>query len=151
MASTPPSPGERFEIASQHAALIRALLSHPAMNLTPAGLPDRTKTHPTLYNVTDFELRTYKEYLLPILPPDAEKISPALALSQAEEVKENPDLMSDDMYPRMNVGGFGEKWRDAIGRTVMITDIILNTSRQILFGGTFDFGNEVKEKARVLD
>ncbi|KIX92893.1 uncharacterized protein Z520_11369 [Fonsecaea multimorphosa CBS 102226] len=145
-----PSPKERFDKASQHAALLRALLSHPSMNLTPDGLPDRAKTPATLFNVADFELRTYKDYLLPILPPDADKVSQALAIQRVEDVKENPQLMSDDMYPRMSVGGFKGKWVDTMGRTMILKDIILNTSRQVMFGGVFDFGDEVKEKARAL-
>ncbi|KIW63943.1 hypothetical protein PV04_08905 [Phialophora macrospora] len=146
----PPTPQERFTQASKHASLIRALLAHPSMRLTPGGLPDRSNTPPTLYNVTDFELSTYKNYLLPILPPDADKNSKALAIANADDVKENASLISDDKYPRMSVGGLNEKWRDAAGRTVMITSIILDVRKQILFGGGFDFGEDVKQATRVL-
>ncbi|EXJ55438.1 hypothetical protein A1O7_08365 [Cladophialophora yegresii CBS 114405] len=135
-----PTPQERFTEASKHATLIRALLAHPSMRLNCEGLPDRSDTPATLYNVADFELSTYKKYLLPILPPDADKNSKALAISKADKVKENPSLLTDDMYPRMNVGGFIEKWQDAIGRTVMITSIILEPRKQILFGGFLTLG-----------
>ncbi|KIW82063.1 hypothetical protein Z517_05090 [Fonsecaea pedrosoi CBS 271.37] len=145
-----PSPKERFDYACKHAAVLRALLSHPAMHLTPEGLPDRVKTPPTLFFVTDFGLRTYNDYLLPILPPDAEKTSQSLALQAVDEVKESPELMSDDMYPRMEVGGFRQKWVDAQGRTMMFKSCILNTARHQFFGGSFDFGDEVNEKARAL-
>ncbi|OAL40294.1 hypothetical protein AYO20_00030 [Fonsecaea nubica] len=145
-----PSPKERFDNACKHAAVLRALLSHPSMNLTPDGLPDHTKTHPTLFFVTDFGLRSYKDYLLPILPPDAEKTSQSLALQGVDDVKESPELMSDDMYPRMEVGGFRQKWVDAQGRTMMFKSCILDTSTHHFFGGSFDFGDEVKEKARAL-
>ncbi|OCT44658.1 hypothetical protein CLCR_06399 [Cladophialophora carrionii] len=145
-----PTPQERFTEASKHACLIRALLAHPSMRLNPEGLPDRSNTPSTLYNVADFEISTYKKYLLPILPPDADKNSKALAIAKADEVKENASLLTDDMYPRMNVGGFREKWTDAVGRTVMITSIILDARKQILFGGVFDFGEAVKEAARAL-
>jgi hypothetical protein len=120
------------------------------MRLTPGGLPDRSNIPPTLYNVTDFELTTYKNYLLPILPPDADKNSKALAIANADDVKENASLISDDMYPRMTVGGFNEKWRDATARAMMITSIILEARKQILFGGVFDFGEDVKQAARAL-
>ncbi|KAJ9613146.1 hypothetical protein H2200_003087 [Cladophialophora chaetospira] len=146
----PPTPQERFTEASKHATLVRSLLAHPSMSLTPKGLPDRRNMPATLYNVTDFELNTYKTYVLPLLPPDAEKNSKALAYRNVDEVKEIASLLTDDMYPRMNIGGFNEKWMDSIGRTVMITSIILEPNKQIMFGGQQDFGQAVKAAARAL-
>lgn len=98
------TPQERFELASKHATLIRALYAHPEMKLTPEGTPDRSKIPATLFNVTDFLLNTYNNYLRPLLPPDAPKNSKALAITNVDDVKENGGLMKDDLYPRMNVG-----------------------------------------------
>lgn len=145
-----PTPQERFEYASQNAALIRALLSHPSIRLDANGLPSRSGTHPTLYNVTDFQLNTYKNYLLPLLPPDAAKNSRALSSDPKAEITERTEMLADELYPRMQVGGFLEKWRDAIGRGVMISSIILNPGQQVMFGGAFEFGDEVKEAARAM-
>lgn len=56
--------------------------------------------------------------------------------------------MEDSKYPRMNTGGLKEKWKDSVGRGVMITNIILNPGQQMMFGGAFDFGSDVEAVAR---
>lgn len=144
------TPRARFEVTSKHVTLLRALYAHPEMKLTPEGTPDRSKIPATLFNVTDFELSTYNNYLCPLLPPDAPKNSKALAITNVDGVKENGDLMKDDMYPRMNDGSSAEKWTDSVGRTVMITQIILTPMMHAMFGGPFTFSEEVKRAARAL-
>jgi len=148
-----PSPQERFDLAEKHAALLRALLSHPAIAVDANGAADRAKTHPTLFNVTDFEVSTYTKFLLPLLPPDAPKHCAALATpltGWGPESKENLDLLAPELYPRMRVGGFMEKWEDARGRSAMVSLLILDRSKQGMFGGSFDFGSEVEAAARAL-
>ena len=146
-----PTPQERFEMASRHATLLRALFAHPRMQFTAAGLPARSQIPDTLYWVTDFEVNTFRNYLLPILPPDADRNAKALAVfSRPNDVKENASLMSDDMYPRMNIGGFYEKWTDSIGRGVLISSIILEPGQQVMFGGAMNFGPVVKAAAQAL-
>ncbi|KIW13160.1 hypothetical protein PV08_08347 [Exophiala spinifera] len=143
-----PTPEERFEEASKHARLINALLSHPACRLMPDGRPHKTQTPLTLYWVIDFELNTWNNYVLPLLPHNAAKNSRALAILPGSDFTERPHLLADDLYPRMSVGGLNEKWSDSVGRSVMITSIILTPGQQMMFGGLFPFGPEVEAAAR---
>ncbi|KAJ4515553.1 hypothetical protein HRR83_004756 [Exophiala dermatitidis] len=147
----PTSPQERFDQAKKHAALLRALLSHPAMVYKPDGSPDRTKIHPTLFNVTDFEMSTYTKYILPLLPENAHENCHALSFQPGgPKGPENMDKLADDLYPRMSGGGMRQKWIDATSRGFMISSIILDKNKQMLFGGSFDFGDEVEAAARAL-
>ncbi|KAL6251650.1 hypothetical protein RBB50_001860 [Rhinocladiella similis] len=146
-----PTPQERFEEASKHARLINALLSLPACRLRPDGKPDKAQTPLTLYWVIDFELNTWNNYILPILPPNATKNSRALAILPGSDFTEKPSLLADDLYPRMSVGGLNEKWSDSVGRSVMICSIILTPGQQMMFGGVFAFGSEVEAAARALN
>lgn len=146
----PPSPQERFEQAKKHAALLRALLFHPGMSYNSNGSPDKAKIHPTLFNVTDFQMSTYTKYMLPLLPPNASENFKELSFQPNHTTPDNPDLLADDLYPRMQVGGFMEKWADTITRGAMIASIILDRSKQLIFGGSFDFRNEVETAARAL-
>ncbi|KEF52926.1 uncharacterized protein A1O9_10832, partial [Exophiala aquamarina CBS 119918] len=149
------TPKERFEAASKHAALLRALYNHPKTVVAKSkrALADRSKMPATLWNVLDFEVSTFEQYLVPLLPPSATKNSKALADAwdyTDPNFKEDEAALADDLYPKMQSAALKEKWSDAAGRTVMITSIILDKPRQILFGGPLDFGPEVEEAARAL-
>ncbi|KAK5183962.1 hypothetical protein LTR44_003467 [Exophiala sp. CCFEE 6388] len=146
-----PTPQERLAYAEQHADLLRSLLMHPVMKYKAnggIGEPDRTQIPDSVFFVVDFEVRTYREYILPLLPPDAEKHSHALAVFQAADG--NTDMLADDLFPRMSVGGFEEKWTDSISRGMMISMLITEPSAMSKFGTPFDFGAEVKAAARAF-
>ncbi|EXJ92309.1 hypothetical protein A1O3_00859 [Capronia epimyces CBS 606.96] len=145
-----PTPQERFELAKQSAALLRALLSHPGMSFNGDGSPNRAGIHPTLYNVTDFHMSTYTKYILPLLPPNAAENCSALSFQPNAQITDKTDLLADDLYPRIKSGALREKWSDTLSRNVMIASIILDKNQQVLFGGTFDFGPEVQAAARAL-
>jgi len=150
MAPKPPSPQERFDLAAKHATLLRALVSHPGLILKPSGEPDKANIHPTLFNVTDFEMSTYRKYLIPLLPPHATENSPALATQAGLEPSENLDMLAGSLYPNMKGAGFINNWHDALTRGIMIASIILEARKQAMFGGPFDFGDEVKTAATAL-
>lgn len=108
---------------------------------------------PTLWNVIDFECSTFDKYLVPLLPPDATKNSHALASAwdyTDSNFQENEGLLADNLYPNMQAGGLKDKWQDAVGRQVMIAQIILDKNKHIMFGGSLEFGSEVEEAARAL-
>ncbi|KAI1621719.1 hypothetical protein EDD37DRAFT_567345 [Exophiala viscosa] len=142
------SPQERLACATMHADLLRSLLMHPVVKYTPDGQPDRSKIPDSVYYVIDFEVRTYRDYILPLLPPDAEKHSHDLAVFQAADG--NNDMLADDLFPRMSVGGFEEKWTDSISRAMLISMIITEPSMMTKFGTPFDLGPEVKAAARAF-
>ena len=149
------SPQERFATASQHTALLRALYSHSQTVVDKAqrANADRSRMPSTLWNVLDFEHSTFTKYLVPLLPPNATKHSRALAEPWDYEdpnFKENQELVSDDLYPRMQAGGLEEKWQDALGRQILIANIILDRTKHIMFGGPFEFGTAFEEAARNL-
>ncbi|EXJ94055.1 hypothetical protein A1O1_02448 [Capronia coronata CBS 617.96] len=147
----PPPPQERFDLAKKHAALLRAVLSHPTMTYKSNGAPDKANIHPTLFNVTDFQMSTYTKYLLPLLPPNAADNCRELSFQPKNStITENVDLLAENLYPRMQQGELMEKWTDAITRGMMLSLIILDRSKQVMFGGPFDFGNEVETAARAL-
>lgn len=149
------TPKERFEAASKHAALLRALYNHPKTVVAKSqrAQADRSKMPATLWNVLDFEVSTFEKYLVPLLPPNATKNSRALADAwdyADPNFKENDAALADGLYPKVQSAAMKEKWSDAIGRSVMLTSIILDKPKQILFGGPFDFGPEVEEAARAI-
>ena len=149
----PPTPQERFAAAEKHAALLRALLLHPLTKFKGDHFTDPANTPQTLNNVIDFEMSTYTKYIIPLLPPDATKNCRSLANPWSyndPEFKEDMAKLVPGLYPKMNTGGLMEKWNNALGRGVMIQMIILDKSKHAMFGGAFDFGQEVEAAAQAL-
>lgn len=144
------SPKARFEEAAKHARLLNALLSQPSCRLQANGKPNKSSTPITLYWVVDFALNTWHNYVLAYLPPDAPKHSRELAIQPGDDFAENPALVEDSKYPRMTGAALKEKWTDSIGRGIMISNIILTPGKQMMFGGTFDFGSDVEAAAKVI-
>lgn len=149
-----PSTDQVFDLAKRVAALLRALLYHPGATFVDDMITDPTTTHPTLFNVTDFVRRTYIEYLLPLLPPNATKNCKALAnpwAYQDLDWKDNDESMVQGRYPEIEGNeDLVEKWMDANSRSKMIGMIISDPTKQAMFGGAFDFGKDVYECAERL-
>ena len=83
--------------------------------------PDRSPR--LLWFVADFVRRTCLEYIAPLCPS-----------------RENGPWPGSDP----------EKYNDALGRSWLIAGIILDKQKQVMFGGEFDFGPEVRDLARFL-
>lgn len=149
-----PTNDDVFSLAKRVAALLRALLCHPSATLTDDMITDPTTTPSTLFNVTDFMRRTYDEYVLPCLPPNAAKTCKALANPWADQDLDWKDINEDSVpgeYPTIKGNAeLEEKWRDACSRSTMIGMIIADPGKQGMFGGSFDFGKEVYDCAATL-
>ena len=143
-----------FSLAKRVAALLRTLLCHPSTTFVGDMITDPTSTPPTLFNVTDFVRRTYVEYILPCLPPNATKTCKALAnpwAYQDLDWKDNDETSVPGEYPTIRGNAeLEEKWRDAYSRSTMIGMIIADPGKQAMFGGRFDFGKEVYDCAKTL-
>jgi hypothetical protein len=149
-----PTNEEVFSLAKRIAALLRALLCHPSTTFVGDMITDPTSTPPTLFNVTDFVRRTYVENILLCLPPNATKTCKALAnpwAYQDLDWKDNDENVVPGDYPTIKGNAeLEEKWRDACSRSIMIGMIIGDPRKQVMFGGSFDFGQEVYNCAEEL-
>ncbi|KAI1770107.1 hypothetical protein F4818DRAFT_275156 [Hypoxylon cercidicola] len=162
-----PSPAEAFELATKHAALLRALFLHPRYKyLQPPTAdfikPDTDQTPKPLFFVADFVQNTYINYVIPFLPAGATRKCKAVA---------NPWAWSDPNYKwgwewdaetstlkdaegkvqefpkhpeKFAVGKIG----DIFGRGFMTSKIVLENgtdpkARLMVGGQSFDFGEEV--------
>lgn len=143
-----PTPQNRLALAEKHAKLFKLLLHHPVIRRKPNGEPDQDSIPVAVYHVVDFEVRTYRDYILPLLPPDADQHCPRQMVFPPYE--ENNDLMTDDLFPRMSVGGFEEKWMDCHARGIMIAMIITDPAKMAKFGPPVDLGPEVNAAASAL-
>lgn len=149
----PPSTSEIFSLATKHNTLARALLLHPSAGHEGDHIVP-SKTPPTLYNTIDFEMTTYTQYLIPLLPPKATKNCRVLANPWSyndPDFKEDLDKPKPECYPSLRDNGeLLGKYTDAISRGMMIAMVILDRSKHVMFGGPFEFGEEVEEAARGL-
>lgn len=149
-----PTTEDVLSLAKRVAALLRALLCHPSAAFVGDMITNPTSTPPTLFNVTGFVRRTYVEYILPCLPPNATKTCKALAnpwAYQDLDWKDDDENSVPGEYPTIKGNAeLEEKWRDAYSRSIMIAMIIADPGRQAMFGGSFDFGEDVYNWADTL-
>ncbi|KAI6083075.1 hypothetical protein F4821DRAFT_245579 [Hypoxylon rubiginosum] len=162
-----PSPAEAFELATKHAALLRALFLDPRYRyLQPPTAefikPDTDQTPLPLFFVADFVQETYINYVIPFLPAGATRKCKAVA---------NPWAWNDPNYtwewewdaqtstfkdaegkahefPKHSDKFGVEKMGDVFSRGFMTSKIVLENAtdmkaRLMLGGKTFDFGEEV--------
>jgi len=101
----------------------------------------------------DFLRRTWNDYVLRLVSPKASielRSSSAGADAEtlpAELLQELQHSSNTDVWPPFNE----ETYTDIITRNMTIAMIILDRGgRQVMFGGTFDFGEEAKNIARAI-
>ncbi|OAA57399.1 hypothetical protein SPI_07058 [Niveomyces insectorum RCEF 264] len=173
----PPSPAEAFKLASNYAALLRALCLHPQYYMlegktaTAQFVPvDAQRTPLPLLYGSQFAQDTYIKYVIPFLPQGATRKCKDIA---------NPWAWSDPNYawewewdaaagvlkdtagnaiefPKLRKAEAMEKLTDILSRGFMIKKIILENetdprARMMLGGASFDFDEEAKNAARNLD
>lgn len=110
-----------------------ACTSHPLYSSDEEALH---RTHPTLWNVIDFQRRTWTHYVNCLISPKA-----GVELRGATE----PD--APDVWPPFDQ----EAYCDMITANMTTAMVVLDRGgHQALFGGRFDFGQEVKNVARAI-
>ncbi|KAI1483645.1 hypothetical protein F4774DRAFT_405652 [Daldinia eschscholtzii] len=131
-----PSPAEAFELAANHAALLRGLFLDPrykyAQDPTPTFIkPNLDETPPGLYFVSDFIQNTYDEQTSTLKDKDGNAIE----------------------FPKIPEREAVKKMGDVITRGFMARKIILDNrtdlkARLMVGGQPFDFGKEVEEAVK---
>jgi hypothetical protein len=163
-----PSPTQVHELASQFAALLRALYSHPEYKYLepPTALIckyDRANTPRALFWVTDFVEKTYIEWILPFLPSRATRkckdfancwayADPAYEFEwtwdpEAVALKDGDGKTVD--FPRLPNSRVHKLLSDLVGRQMiakkLITENATDPRAQLMLGGEkFDFGDEIR-------
>lgn len=158
MSFNDPSPSDIYDLALKHAKLLRACMTHPTIqrsrNADGTMVINPASIHRTLQNVTDFALKTYLDYIIPLLPPNATKINRQLANAMAYEdpnFEEKPEEMRPECYPKIKGNKkLVEMWNEAVGRGAMIGLVITDRPKMVMFGGPFDFGQTITELADDL-
>ncbi|KAI2606759.1 hypothetical protein GGR54DRAFT_407729 [Hypoxylon sp. NC1633] len=164
---THPTPAEAFELATKHAALLRALFHDPPFKYlqppTPAFIkPDTANTPMALLFVADFVQTTYVEYVVPFLPAGATRKCKDIANPWAWSANTTWELEWDPQtstlkdaagnvqdFPKLPNSEAVSKMSDVLSRGFMARKIILENgtdpkARLLAGGQSFDFGEEVE-------
>ncbi|KAI1505711.1 hypothetical protein F5X99DRAFT_367423 [Biscogniauxia marginata] len=172
---THPSPAKAYEMAVNHAALLRAIFLHPEFKyLEPPTAAicrmDTEHTPPPLLWVSDFVQNTYVNQVVPFLPAGATRkckdvanpwayYDPAYQWewywdSAAAALKDAQGNIIQ--FPRLPEGEAIEKVSDAFGRGFMAKKLILENgtddkARLMIGGRVFDFGEEARAAVAKLE
>lgn len=163
-----------MEFATAYAELLRSLFNHPQFKyLEPPTASickiDSEATPPALIFASDFVEKTYIEYVIPWLPAGATRKCKAIGNPWAFA---DPDygwewewdaaagsIKSADgaavEFPRFPPAEAKEKISDLFFRGFMARKAILENGTDpkaaLMMGGSFDFGQEVRQACEKLD
>lgn len=109
---------------------------------------DLRRSPATLRNCFDFARNTWDTYWRKLLPGTVanEIRSGGDQEKMAFFAARDPSLASD-AWPRFN----RETYTDAVSRNFLIAKIILTPDRHGMYGGRYDFSEEVKNAARAIE
>ncbi|KAI1329353.1 hypothetical protein F5Y16DRAFT_366618 [Xylariaceae sp. FL0255] len=170
---THPTPAQAYELAVNHAVLIRALRKHPEFKYQEPPTAYICKvdpsTSPGLYFVTDLVEKNYVEHCLPLLPAGATRKCKELSNpwayadpnyqwewtwdAEAGAMKDASGNVIE--FPRLSPSQVRENVTDMAGRGFIVKKIILenetDTKAQAFLGGRkMDFGEEARAAAAKL-
>ncbi|KAI1385868.1 uncharacterized protein F4822DRAFT_356590 [Hypoxylon trugodes] len=164
-----PTPAEAFELATNHAALLRGLFLHPEFKYAQPPTadfvkPDTEKTPLPLLFVSESAQKTYVECVIPFLPAGATRkckdIGNPWAWSdpnykwewewdaQTSTLKDSNGNVQE--FPKLPEKAAFEKISDVYTRGFIVGKGILENetdmkARLMIGGQTFDFGQEVRD------